>query len=339
MDALVEECAAACGLAPQTLLHSYHKSPSLSHSGNLWNVYQKYVRSLDNCEDEWARINIPKYENATFMLDPPLEGDDLSHAWAEFQLAYPDDEGQALLLDWEEFERIGAETTVGVRRRHFDRATGNVRKTLQMLSRKYNFQSLVISTGSYVNEDEQLAMYYATGGLQQMFREVRPGLPELSDHEIMGIAKSIAIREQIRNSLLGGDENAGEVKPSPASCGDVADVSAASRGRVADTSAIRAWKMYAQARVDDSKQPLADTNVSHLPLGTQKKAQKKLQRSDRQTQERDATHALQSRLSSAAITDIGMDPFEVTTVRGTVFVWRTIYRQMVSHDVVGGTLR
>jgi hypothetical protein len=80
-----------------------------------------------------------------------------------------------------------------------------------MLSRKYNFQSLVISTGSYVNEDEQLAMYYATGGLQQvrtssppvpficfkfrwqMFREVRPGLPELSDHEIMGIAKSIAM--------------------------------------------------------------------------------------------------------------------------------------------------
>jgi hypothetical protein len=93
--------------------------------------------------------------------------------------------------------------------------------------------------------------------------------------------------------------------------------------------------MYAQARVDgDSKQPPEDTNVSHLPVGAQKKAQKKAQRSDRQTQERDATHTLQSRLSSAAITDIGMDPFEVTTVRGTVFAWRTIYRQMVSHDVV-----
>jgi hypothetical protein len=93
--------------------------------------------------------------------------------------------------------------------------------------------------------------------------------------------------------------------------------------------------MYAQARPDgDSEQPPADANVSHLPLGAQKKAKKKVQRSDRQTQERDATHALQSRLSSAAITDIGMDPFEVTTVRGTVFAWRTIHRQMVSHDVV-----
>jgi hypothetical protein len=93
--------------------------------------------------------------------------------------------------------------------------------------------------------------------------------------------------------------------------------------------------MYAQARPDgDSEQPPADANVSHLPLSAQKKAQKKVQRSDHQTQERDATHALQSRLSSAAITDIGMDPFEVTTVRGTVFAWRTIYRQMVLHDVV-----
>jgi hypothetical protein len=83
------------------------------------------ARALDNREDEWAHIRIPKYENATFMPDangnpPPLEGDDLRHAWTEFQLAYPDDEGQALLLDWEEFERIGAETTVGARRRHFD---------------------------------------------------------------------------------------------------------------------------------------------------------------------------------------------------------------------------
>jgi hypothetical protein len=187
-----------------------------------------------------------------------------------------------------------------------------------------------------------------------MFREVRPGLLELSDHEIMGITKSIAMciffcffwlsqpkdssrcrREQIQNSLLGGDENAGQVNPSPASRGDMADVSAASRGRVAGASTIRAWKMYAQAHPDgDSEQPPADTNVSHLPLGAQKKAQKKVQWNDHQTQERDAIHALQSRLSSAAITDISMDPFEVTTVRGTVFAWRTIYRQMVSHDMV-----
>jgi hypothetical protein len=49
------------------------------------------------------------------MGPPPLEGNDLCHAWTEFQLAYPDDEGQALLLDWEEFEQIGAETTVEAR--------------------------------------------------------------------------------------------------------------------------------------------------------------------------------------------------------------------------------
>jgi hypothetical protein len=79
---------------------------------------------------------------------------------------------------------------VGARRQHFARAGGDIVEKassfhfylgaafscslqLRNLSKKHKFQSLLIMAASYINEDEQLAIFQATGGLEQ----VHPFLP------------------------------------------------------------------------------------------------------------------------------------------------------------------
>ncbi|KAJ7352056.1 hypothetical protein DFH08DRAFT_956868 [Mycena albidolilacea] len=222
MDRLVEKCAGETGLTHQAILRSYHNAPGTTRSSNPWNIYQKYMRAMENRKEEWARLNTAEHHFTTFTPDPdghppPLEGQNLKKAWTEFQAAYPDKQAANQLRDWREMDRLCTEVTVGARRRHFRGAGGKVAQILKTLSKRHNFQSLLIFTGSYANEDQQLAMFQSTGGLAQIFTDLRPNLPVLDQHDILGIAKNIAVREEIRFTLLGGDEDDQEADASAAS--------------------------------------------------------------------------------------------------------------------------
>ncbi|KAJ7709083.1 hypothetical protein B0H14DRAFT_2646526 [Mycena olivaceomarginata] len=263
---------------------------------NPWNIYQKYARAIENREEEWARLNTAKHHFTTFTRDPdghppPLEGKNLKKAWTEFQAAYPDKQAADQLRDWREMDRLCTEVTVGARRRHFHGAGGKVAQILKTLSKRHNFQSLLIFTGSYANEDQQLAMFQSTGGLAQIFTDLRPNLPVLDQHDILGIAKNIAAREEIKFTLLGGDEDDQE-----------ADASAASRAAVADASASRAQNKNAtQALLQSAQNVLNQFQTQGVKFTENDLSRRQL----RQVEERDATHALQTRLSGAAQT-LGM---------------------------------
>ncbi|KAJ7681716.1 hypothetical protein B0H14DRAFT_3535535 [Mycena olivaceomarginata] len=193
---------------------------------------QTILRSYHNAPSASRSGNPWNIYEKPFTLDadgniPPLEGVDLSNAWIEFQAAYPNEAGPELLRDWHDLDRLSSKITVGARRRHFAR--------------------------SYINEDEQLAIFQATGGLEQIFKDIRPGLPELDQHEILGIAKSIATREEIRVALLGGVENA-----------DEADASAASRAQTAAASATPRPEQPSKARQEAAEREATHNIMSRL---------------------------------------------------------------------------
>jgi hypothetical protein len=118
-------------------------------------------------------------------------------------------------------------------------------------------------------------------------------------------------REEIKFTLLGGDEDDQE-----------ADASAASRAAVADASASRAQNKNAtQALLQSAQNVLNQFQTQGVKFTENDLSRRQL----RQVEERDATHALQTRLSGAATTDTGNDFFHVVVARNNNFAWKQLH--------------
>ncbi|KAJ7790684.1 hypothetical protein B0H14DRAFT_2625793 [Mycena olivaceomarginata] len=313
MDRLVEKCAGETGLTHHAILRSYHNAPGTTRSSNPWNIYQKYARAIENARKN-GPASIPQSTTSRPSPATPTATLPLSKAKTSKKRGpssrphtrtnrRPDQ-----LRDWREMDRLCTEVTVGARRRHFHGAGGKVAQILKTLSKRHNFQSLLIFTGSYANEDQQLAMFQSTGGLAQIFTDLRPNLPVLDQHDILGIAKNIAASN---SPCSAGDEDDQE-----------ADVSAASRAAVADASASRAQNKNAtQALLQSAQNVLNQFQTQGVKFTENDLSRRQL----RQVEERDATHALQTRLSGAATTDTGNDFFHVVVARNNNFAWKQLH--------------
>jgi hypothetical protein len=134
MDALVKNCALATGLSQEKILCSYHHVPTPSCSSNAWNIYQRYVNTLENRAEELVRADTAAVKaNPSFVSVPTPAGkdpraltpDEVKAAWPLFRKGYGKEYTQ-LLNDWDALEQLSNEISIGTCHCQFTHTTRDI---------------------------------------------------------------------------------------------------------------------------------------------------------------------------------------------------------------------
>ncbi|KAJ7674374.1 hypothetical protein B0H17DRAFT_1140623 [Mycena rosella] len=138
------------------------KAPKLGR----WNRYQSYANHRENRVHEHQRINVD------YVCDDdeeplPLDNDELLESYSQF-LKFCEDDGinPDLIFDLaDELDDADGPQTIGARQRAFVKRMDIYEACLHDDAKKHGWYSLLVTTGSHINEDTNLARVVITGGL------------------------------------------------------------------------------------------------------------------------------------------------------------------------------
>ncbi|KAJ7700374.1 hypothetical protein B0H17DRAFT_1195780 [Mycena rosella] len=164
------------------------------------NCYQSYANHRKN------RVHERQHINVDYVCDDdeeplPLDNDELLESYSQF-LKFCKDDGinPDLIFDLaDELDDADGPQTIGARQRAFLKRMDIYEACLHDDAKKHGWYSLLVTTGSHINEDTNLARVVITGGLGN---GALLSTLKWTEDELVTIVKSVAYASELKQTVL-----------------------------------------------------------------------------------------------------------------------------------------